>query len=172
LEMGKNLNFTAACVATALVATTVTPSAADEQFAPTTVVQLPDGQILAAFDISFVSGRTLAIAASRVVGNGGPIGTVIVADTESNVVTQEIGAGTFVGDCSVPPARDEISGPNGVIVIEKGAMPMSGRATARFSIRAVLRRAASRRPVPSRFLTCTPTLSKRRSRPATASRAR
>jgi hypothetical protein len=118
--MGKNLNFTAACFASALVVMTVTPSAADEQFAPTTVVQLPDGQVLAAFDISFVSGRTLAIAASRVVGSGGAVGTVIIADTESNVVTQEIGSGTFVGDCSVPPARDEISGPNGVIVIEKG----------------------------------------------------
>ena len=118
--MGKNLNLGAACVATALVAMTVTPSAADEQFAPTAVVQLPDGQVLSAFDISFVSGRTLAVAASRVVGSGGAFGTVIIANTESNVVTQEIGSGIFVGDCSVPPARDEISGPNGVIVIEKG----------------------------------------------------
>jgi hypothetical protein len=61
----------AAHVASAFVAVpmAVTPSAADEQFAPTAVVQLPDGQILSAFDISFVSAenRTLAVAASRVV---------------------------------------------------------------------------------------------------------
>jgi hypothetical protein len=73
--MGKNLNLIAAYVASALVAVpmAVTPSAADEQFAPTAVVQLPDGQILSAFDISFVSAenRTLAVAASRVVAAAG-----------------------------------------------------------------------------------------------------
>jgi hypothetical protein len=86
---------------------------ADEQLAPTAVVQLPDGQILSAFDISFVNAdnRTLAVAASRVVGSGGAFGTIIIANTDSNVVTKELGVGEFVGDCSVAPARDTMSGP-------------------------------------------------------------
>jgi hypothetical protein len=119
--MGKNLR-TAACLAGALMAMAVAPSVADEQFAPTGVVQLPGGQILSAFDISFVSAdnHTLAVSGSRVVGSGGAFGTVIVADTDTNSVTNELGIGEFVGDCSVPPARDTMSGPNGVIVIEKG----------------------------------------------------
>ena len=119
--MGKNVSLTAACLAGALMAVAVIPSVADEQFAPTAVVQLPNGQVLSAFDISFVSDRTLAVSASRVVGSGGAFGTVIVADTNTNVVTKELGVGQFVGDCSVPPARDTMSGPNGVIIIEKGA---------------------------------------------------
>jgi hypothetical protein len=100
------------------------PAAADEQFAPTAVVQLPDTQILSAFDISFVEPqtRTLAIAASRVVGSGGtPFGTVIIVNTQTNLVTKELHASPpFVGDCTVPPIRNNFSGPNGVIVVEKG----------------------------------------------------
>jgi hypothetical protein len=101
----------------------MTPSVADEQFAPTAVVQLPDGQILSAFDISFVGAEnhTLAVAASRVIGSGGAFGTVIIVNTALNLVTKElIPTGGFVGDCSVPPARNTYSGPNGVTVIEKG----------------------------------------------------
>jgi hypothetical protein len=122
--MGKKLNLTAVCVASALVALAVTPSAADEQFSATGVVQLPDAQVLSAFDISFVSAqnRRLAIAASRVVGSGGAFGTVIIVDTDLNVVTKElIPPGGFVGDCTVPPARNTFSGPNGVMIVEKGA---------------------------------------------------
>jgi hypothetical protein len=115
-------NLTATGFAGALLAMAVTPSTADEQFIPYQVVQLPDGQILSAFDISFVdaASRTLAVAASRVVGSGGPFGTVIIVNTDDNVVTKELGIGSFVGDCSTPPARDEISGPNGVMIIKKG----------------------------------------------------
>jgi hypothetical protein len=117
--------FAAACLAAGtLVAVATTPSAADEQFAPTAVVQLPDAQILSAFDISFVDAatHTLAIAASRVVGSGGAFGTVIIVNTRENLVTKELQATPpFVGDCTVPPARNTWSGPNGVIVIEKGA---------------------------------------------------
>jgi hypothetical protein len=105
-----------------LVAVATTPTVADEQFAPTTIVQLPDTQILSAFDISFVEkeSHTFALASSRVVGSGGAFGTVIIVNTERNLVTKElIASPAFVGDCSVPPARDTISGPNGVIVIEK-----------------------------------------------------
>jgi hypothetical protein len=104
-----------------LCATAVTPSAADEQFNPSGVVKLPHAQILSAFDISFVDplSRTLAVAASRVVGSGGAFGAVIIVNTDDNVVTTELTG--FVGDCSVPPNRDTISGPNGVIVIGKGS---------------------------------------------------
>jgi hypothetical protein len=115
------LNFAAACLAAgALVAIAAAPSAADEQFAPTAVVSLPDGQTLSAFDISFVDPKThtLAVAAARVVGSGGAFGTVIIVNTELNLVTKELTG--FVGDCSTPPARDTFSGPSGVIVIEKG----------------------------------------------------
>ncbi len=121
--MAKNLRFATTCLAGALVALAMTPSLADEQFAPTTIVQLPDAQILSAFDISFVeaNSRILAVAASRVIGSGGPVGTVIIVNTALNLVTKELAATPpFVGDCTVPPARNTYSGPNGVIVIEKG----------------------------------------------------
>ena len=123
--MAKKLKLTAACLAGVLVPwlLATTPSAADEQFAPTTIVQLPDTQILSAFDISFVEAKshTYALASSRVIGSGGAFGTVIIVNTGLNLVTKELQATPpFVGDCSVPPARDTISGPSGVIVIEKG----------------------------------------------------
>src|SRR6266478_2331012 len=116
------LKFATACIAGAFVAIAAAPTMADEQFAPTTVVQLPDSQILSAFDISFVDPKThtLAIASSRVVGSGGPFGTVIIVNTRENVVTNELrSTPPFVGDCTVPPVRNTYSGPNGVIVIEK-----------------------------------------------------
>jgi hypothetical protein len=118
--MWKNLAATG--FAGTLLAMAVTPSAADEQFIPYQAVQLPDAQVLSAFDISFVdaASRTLAVAASRVVGSGGAFGTVIIVNTDDNVVTKELGIGSFVGDCSTPPNRDEISGPNGVMIIKKG----------------------------------------------------
>jgi hypothetical protein len=123
--MAKNLKLTAACLAGVLAPWlfATAPSVADEQFAPTAVVQLPDAQILSAFDISFVDPKThtLAIASSRVVGSGGPFGTVIIVNTRENLVTKELRATPpFIGDCTVPPVRNTYSGPNGVIVIEKG----------------------------------------------------
>jgi hypothetical protein len=121
--MKNNAKLTAAGFAGALVALAMTAAGADEQFTPTAIVQLPDTQILSAFDISFVSPKNhaYALAASRVVGGGGPVGTVIIVDTGLNLVTKElIPTPAFVGDCSVPPARNSYSGPNGVIVIEKG----------------------------------------------------
>jgi len=122
------LKFATTCLVGALVAIATTPiattpSVADEQFAPTTVVQLPDAQTLSAFDISFVepNSHIFALAASRVVGSGGPFGTVIIVDTRLNLVTKELMATpAFVGDCTVPPIRNTYSGPNGVIVIENG----------------------------------------------------
>jgi hypothetical protein len=118
------LRFAATCLAAgALVSVATAPSAADEQFALTAVISLPDTQILSAFDISFVDPKThtLAIASSRVVGSGGPFGTVIIVNAKENVVTKELQATPpFVGDCTTPPVRNTYSGPNGVIVIEKG----------------------------------------------------
>ena len=72
----------------------VPASAVDEQFSLTGVVSLPGAQTLSSFDISFVdpASRTLAIAASRVVGSGGPFGTVIIVNPDENVVIAELQA--------------------------------------------------------------------------------
>src|SRR5260370_3656154 len=122
-SMRKNLQLMATCLAGALVAMAMTPSVADEQFAPTAVVQLPDAQILSAFDISFVDPKshTLAIASSRVVGSGGPFGTVVIVNTETNLVTKElIPTPPSAGDSTFPPPKKTFSGPNAVTPIEKG----------------------------------------------------
>jgi hypothetical protein len=116
-------NLTATGFAGALFAMAVTPSAADEQFVPYQAVQLPDAGVLGAFDISFVdpASRTLAVAASRVVDSRGPFGTVVIVNTDNNVVTKElIPDPPFAGACSFP-ARNTVTGPNGVIVIKKGS---------------------------------------------------
>ena len=110
-------------LAGALVAIAMTAMAADEQFKVTTIVPLPHAETLSAFDISFVdkTSHTYALAASRVTGSGGNVGEVIIVDTQKNIVTKELhSTPPFVGNCSFPN-RDEYSGPNGVMVIEKGA---------------------------------------------------
>jgi len=114
--------LTATGFAGALFALAVTPSAADELFIPYQAVQLPNNGVLGAFDISFVNPklRTLAVAASRVVDSRGPFGTVVVVNTDDNVVTKElIPDPPFAGACSFP-ARNTVTGPNGVIVIKSG----------------------------------------------------
>jgi hypothetical protein len=115
-------SLTATGLAGALVAVVMTAVAADEQFKVTTIVPLPHSQILSAFDISWVdkASHTLAVAASRVTGSGGNVGEIIIVDTQKNVVTKELKANPpFAGACSFP-GRNTISGPNGVITIEKG----------------------------------------------------
>jgi hypothetical protein len=115
-------NLTATGFAGALLAMAVTPSGADELFTPYQSVQLPNTGALEAFDISFVRSklRTLAVAASRVVDTRGPFGTVIIVDTDNNIVTKElIPDPPFAGACSFP-ARNTVTGPNGVIVIKEG----------------------------------------------------
>jgi len=107
----------------ALLAMAMTPSVADELFVPYQPVQLPNGGTLAAFDISFVNPnlRTLAVAASRVVDSRGPFGTVVIVNTDDNIVTKElISDPPFAGACSFP-ARNTVTGPNGVIVIKTGS---------------------------------------------------
>jgi hypothetical protein len=116
-------NLTATGLAGALVAIAMVPSVADEQFAAKTIVSLPHGEILSAFDISWVdkTSHTLAVAASRVTGSGGNVGEIVIVDTQKNIVTKEIKSAQFpfAGACSFP-GRNTISGPNGVITIEKG----------------------------------------------------
>jgi hypothetical protein len=113
-------NLTATGFAGALLAMAVTPSAADEQFIPYQAVQLPDAQVLSAFDISFVdaASRTYVLSGSRIVGSGGTFGAVIVVNTDLNLVTKELTG--FVGDCTTPPNRNNWSGPNGSMIIKKG----------------------------------------------------
>jgi hypothetical protein len=115
-------NLTATGFAGALLAVAVMPAAADEQFIPYQAVQLPDSGVLGAFDISFVNPalRALAVAASRVVDSRGPFGTVVIVNTDDNVVTKElIPDPPFAGACSFP-ARNTVTGPNGVIIIKSG----------------------------------------------------
>jgi hypothetical protein len=115
-------NLTATGFAGALLAMAVTPSSAQEDFIPFQAVQLPDSGILGAFDITFVNPalRTLALAASRVVDSRGPFATVVIVNTDDNVVTKElIPDPPFAGACSFP-ARNTVTGPNGVIVIKSG----------------------------------------------------
>jgi hypothetical protein len=114
--------------ACALLAMAVTPSVADEQFIPYQVVQLPNGGNLGAFDISWVdaASRTLAVAASRVVDSRGAFGTVIIVNTDNNIVTKElISNPPFAGACSFP-ARNTVAGPNGVIIIKDGSEVWAG----------------------------------------------
>jgi hypothetical protein len=115
-------NFAATGFAGALLAMAVTPSSAQEDFIPFQPVQLPDGGTLEAFDISFVNPtlRTYALAASRVVDSRGPFATVVIVDTDLNIVTKELIADPpFAGACSFP-ARNTVTGPNGVFVIKSG----------------------------------------------------
>src|SRR5262249_54050083 len=85
----------------------------------------PHSEILSAFDISWVdkTSHTLAVAAPRVTGSGGNVGEIIIVNTQKNIVTKELQAHpAFAGACSFP-ARNTVSGPNGVITIEKGRNP-------------------------------------------------
>jgi hypothetical protein len=126
------------------------PASADEALTLKNVVNLPDHQVLRAFDISWVNPHlhTYALAASALTPPvipplTGPASNpaIVIVDTLSKVVS-ELGSGTsstpgpnftpFAGNCPnfpitpppPPPAPLTIgglSGPNGVIVIEKGA---------------------------------------------------
>src|SRR5271166_1020766 len=120
--MGKNSNLISNCFACVLMAIAITPSGADELFIPYQAVSLPNAGILGAFDISFVNPklRTLAVAASRVVDTRGPFGTVVIVNTDDNIVTKElIPDPPFAGACSFPQ-RNTVGGPNGVILIKTG----------------------------------------------------
>jgi hypothetical protein len=90
-------------------------------FIPYQGVQLPDAGVLGAFDISFVdpASRTLAVAVSRAVDSRGPFGTVVIVNTNDNVVTKElIPDPPFAGACSFP-GRNTVGGPNGVMMPQR-----------------------------------------------------
>ena len=159
--MAKNLRFATTCLAGVLVAVAMTPSLADEQFAATGVVQLPDGQILSAFDIGFVDPKshTLAVAASRGRRQRGAFGTVVITSHESHRCRR--GELWFV-----LAIRRRLYGSSGqkhflradtsvIAESRRGEIPMSGRETARFSTLLASRPAVSRPRAPSRCLTCT-----------------
>jgi hypothetical protein len=123
------LGLAATSLAGVMVPVVITAVAADEQFKLTAVVPiaLPGGatKSLDAFDISWFdkASHTLAVAASRVFNTASltSVGEIIIVDTEKNIVTKEIQdpAHPFAGACSFP-GRNTVTGPNGVIVVEKG----------------------------------------------------
>jgi hypothetical protein len=92
IKMWKSL--TVSGLAGALVAVAMTPLLADEQFSAATIVNLPKGENLGAFDISFVEqgSHTYALSASRVVPSSGTgaFGEVVIVDTNTNLVTAEL----------------------------------------------------------------------------------
>jgi hypothetical protein len=102
-----------ACLTSVLVLTTVNVQAnsvADEQFAVTGIIQLPAGQSLASFDISFVdsidSVKGTYILADRTNKS------VDVVDTRTNTVINQLTPG-FIGFTG----NNNTSGPNGVLVV-------------------------------------------------------
>jgi hypothetical protein len=98
----------------------------DETLSLKTVVPLQAGQVLRAFDISWVdpNRNTYALSASALNAGGlGPASNpeIIIVDTTSNKIVNEFNATpTFAGNCSFPPARDTFSGPNGVLISPSG----------------------------------------------------
>jgi len=129
--MAKILKSTSLClagvIAPCLLAAAASTAIADEQFTVKNIISLPDSKPLRAFDISFVdpTSHTYALAASATAPPPatGPATNprIVLADTHDNVVVKEYNANpTFAGNCSIPPNRDTMSGPNGVFVIEKG----------------------------------------------------
>jgi hypothetical protein len=96
------------------------------------IVQLPmfpgtsTQAILRSFDISWVDPtlHTYALAASALSATGtGPSSQpgIVTFDTKTNGmgVASLMAVGKFAGSCSIPPARDHISGPNGLVIIGK-----------------------------------------------------
>jgi hypothetical protein len=78
--------------------------------------------VLRSFDISFVdpNSHTYALAASALFGSGtGPASQpgIVTYDTKNKGAANLLAVGQFAGSCSIPPARDHISGPNGLVII-------------------------------------------------------
>jgi hypothetical protein len=109
-----------ACLGVAVAAWSFAmPASADEALALQNVVTLPDGQVLRAFDISWVDPKlhTYALAASALTPALTPPITgpaskpaIVIVDTLFNVVVKELGLGTssdpsspnftpFAGNC-------------------------------------------------------------------------
>jgi len=100
-------------------------AAADETYTLKSIVTLPAGQVVRSFDISFVSQANgtygLALSATSATGVGPASNpAALVLDVATGNVTELTAPGTLSGSCSIPPARDDYSGLNGLMIIEKG----------------------------------------------------
>src|SRR6266853_3609832 len=132
ISIPKNLKFTICLggLLTPWLLASVTPAAA--QLKLDTVVTLPllpgttTQSILRSFDISFVDGNShYALASSALSATGtGPASQpgVVTIDTKTHIVNLLAG-GKFAGSCSIPPARDTYSGPDGLIIFQNGPNP-------------------------------------------------
>src|SRR5580700_8803310 len=122
---------TSICLASAvafcgLAAAVMTTATADETFKLKTIIQPSSGKVIRSFDISFVDPTThtyaLAVSATK---PPPAVGTatnpeILLVNTQTKAIIGEFNASpTFAGNCSIPPARDTISGPNGVMIIHK-----------------------------------------------------
>lgn len=83
-------------------------AAADEVFKPTKAIQLPGGQSINSFDISFVDPLLgLYILGDRTNK------AVDVIDTDTNTVSVQLGQGAFAG----ATGNNDTSGPDGVLIV-------------------------------------------------------
>jgi hypothetical protein len=105
----------------------------------TAIVQLNSGQIMGAFDIGWVDAKigTYVLAASRLSATNCPSGCgpgsnpgIVVVDTTSLLLTNELGPTPFAGSCANPGKRDLVgfSGPNGVTITKRGQGKSLGNA--------------------------------------------
>jgi hypothetical protein len=114
-----------------LIASSNVPAAA-QALNLDTVVTLPmlpgttTQSVLRSFDISFVDANShYALAASALSATGtGPSSQpgIVTIDTHTHIVNL-LAVGKFAGSCSIPPARDTYSGPDGLIIIQNGPNP-------------------------------------------------
>jgi hypothetical protein len=108
-----------------LVASANVPAAA-QALNLDTVVTLPllpgttTQSVLRSFDISFVDGNShYALASSALSATGtGPASQpgIVTIDTKTHIANL-LAVGKFAGACSIPPKRDDFSGPNGLVII-------------------------------------------------------
>jgi hypothetical protein len=89
--------------------TMVTLSAADEQYAPKAIVQLPDGQSLTNIDISWDDPGSHSYALVDRTNK-----SIDIVDTRFNVVVKQLRS-DFAGIVASP---GQSSGPNGVVIVE------------------------------------------------------
>ena len=104
-------NRSSICVALAIASTVLLPatvvSAADETFAPTTVISLPSGQTIQSFDISFVD----PVTGIYILGDRTNTAVDVIDTATNTVLTQLIGG--FVGFTG----NNDTSGPDGVLTV-------------------------------------------------------
>lgn len=130
--MTKNLKlpvYLACLVGPCLLATAPVPALADEAYTLKNIISLPDGAILRAFDISFVSPTNhryvLAVSATAPYPAVGTAANprVVVVDTQFNVVINEFNTTpSMAGNCQASSSAQRVNdgGPNGSLIVEKG----------------------------------------------------